>query len=395
MAAEMKTGRLVVSAEDVTGESLKPAVDVLLASGIVAFPTDTVYGLGVDATDSWAVDKLYAAKGRTRMKPVPLLISDVEMARGLVSEIPDTARRLIDAFWPGPLTLVMRAGPRVPPAVTGGTGSVGLRMPDSRVALELVKALSRPVAAPSANLSGMDEISEASGVLQVFDGRIDLVVDGGASPGGRPSTVVDVTIRPACLVREGALSRERLEGVVGRLVGPQRVIFVCTGNSCRSVMAEAMFRKMLEDRGIQSVAVSSAGVAASGDMPATPEVLAVMDEHGVEVGGHRSRLMTRALGEMADLIIVMAGRHKERVLELAPLARGKVFLLGEFISRGDATGMDVPDPIGHSTEFYRESAWLIREGLEGMMKRLESGPVGGIGPLERCSGRCREGGEGT
>ncbi len=391
----MKTGRLVVSAKDVTGESLKPAVDVLLASGIVAFPTDTVYGLGVDATDSWAVDKLYAAKGRTRMKPVPLLVSDVEMALGLVLEMPDAAKRLIDAFWPGPLTVVMRAGPRVPPAVTGGTGSVGLRMPDSPVALELVKALSRPVAAPSANLSGMEEISEASGVLKVFDGRIDLVVDGGASPGGRPSTVVDVTIKPACLVREGALSRQIVEDVVGRLVGPQRVTFVCTGNSCRSVMAAGMFRKMLEDRGVHSVAVSSAGVSAASDMPATPEVLTVMEEHGVEVGGHRSRLMTRTLIEVADLIIVMGERHRERVLELVPAASNKVFLLGEFISRGDATGMDVPDPIGHSTAFYRESAWLIWGGLEGMTKKLESGRVGGIGPLERCSGRCREGGEGT
>jgi L-threonylcarbamoyladenylate synthase len=181
------------------------AATVLRAHGLVAFPTETFYGLGAAALDAAAVARLLEAKGRPEGKPLLVLVDSVAMVASLVEEIPPRARELMTRHWPGALTLVLRARDIVPPAVTAGTRTVGVRLSPHPLARRVVAALGAPVTAPSANVSDAAPPTTAAEVLAQLDGRIDLVLDAGATPGGLPSTVLDVTTDPPRIIRDGAV----------------------------------------------------------------------------------------------------------------------------------------------------------------------------------------------
>jgi L-threonylcarbamoyladenylate synthase len=200
-----RTRLLPVDARAPDLATLQEAAVTLARRGLVAFPTETFYGLGAAALDGEAVRRIFAAKRRPESKPVLVLIDSLAMLETLVEEIPNRASALIDRHWPGPLTLVFRARASVPPEITAGTGTVGVRMPAHAVALGLARALGGPVTAPSANMSGAQPLTTAGEVLRVFDGMIELVLDGGATAGGPASTVVDVTVDPPRILRAGAV----------------------------------------------------------------------------------------------------------------------------------------------------------------------------------------------
>lgn len=183
---------------------LRDAATTLRGGGIVAFPTETFYGLGAAALEPAAVRRVFALKGRPQSKPLIVLVDSVAMVE-TVADVPAAARPLMARHWPGPLTLVLRARPIVPAAVTAGTGTVGVRFSPHPVARGLVSALGAPVTAPSANPAGLEPPTTAAGARGHFDGAIELILDGGPTVGGAPSTVLDVTADPPRLVRAGAL----------------------------------------------------------------------------------------------------------------------------------------------------------------------------------------------
>ena len=184
-------------------DRLDEAGAVLRRGGLVAFPTESFYGLGADALDEAAVARVFQAKGRPETKPVLVLVESVAMAEDLVADLSEEVRGLMARHWPGPLTLVLRARPHVPPALTAGTGTVGVRMPGHAIAGALVRAAGRPITAPSANPSGAAPPTTASEVRAYFPAALDLILDGGATPGGTGSTVADCTVWPPRLLRAG------------------------------------------------------------------------------------------------------------------------------------------------------------------------------------------------
>jgi L-threonylcarbamoyladenylate synthase len=192
------------------------AARILAGGGLIAFPTETVYGLGADATNGAAVARLYDAKGRPAFNPLIAHVTDADAARALARFDTDAAR-LADAFWPGPLTLVLpkTAGCTVSELATAGLDNVAVRVPRHPVALDLLKAFGRPIVAPSANRSGHVSPTTAAHVLADLSGRVDLIVDGGASPVGVESTIVACLDAPA-LLRPGGVPREDIERVLGR-----------------------------------------------------------------------------------------------------------------------------------------------------------------------------------
>lgn len=198
-------------------EVIARAADVLRRGGLVAFPTETVYGLGADALDAAAVRRIFAAKGRPSYNPLIAHVASVEAARELVAEWPPAAERLAAAFWPGPLTLVLRKRAHVPDEVTAGLPTVAVRVPGHPVALALLRAAGRPVAAPSANPSTRVSPTTALHVEKGLGHAVDLILDGGPTTVGIESTVVDLTREPPALLRPGSLPREALEAVVGPL----------------------------------------------------------------------------------------------------------------------------------------------------------------------------------
>lgn len=184
---------------------IQQAARILRAGGLVAFPTETFYGLGAAGLDAAAAQRVFEVKGRPASMPLLLLVDSGAMAESVAAETPPRARELMERHWPGALTLVLRAAPRVPLAVTGGTGTVGVRVPAHAVARALVRALGEPVTAPSANPTGAPPPVTAADVLARLGGAIDLILDGGATPGGAPSTVLDVTVDPPRVIRQGAV----------------------------------------------------------------------------------------------------------------------------------------------------------------------------------------------
>jgi L-threonylcarbamoyladenylate synthase len=186
--------------------ALDDAAAVVRSGGLVAFPTESFYGLGVDALDGRAVDRLTRVKGRPSDKPILALVDSLSMAERLTRGIPPGARELMARHWPGALTLVLGAAADVPFGLTAGTGTIGIRMPGHPVALGLVRAAGRPVTAPSANPSGAPPAGTAQEVERYFDGHIDVILDGGPTAGGPGSTVADCTVWPPRVLRAGPVA---------------------------------------------------------------------------------------------------------------------------------------------------------------------------------------------
>jgi L-threonylcarbamoyladenylate synthase len=196
------------------------AAEVLRHGGLVAFPTETVYGLGADALDTEAVGRIFAAKGRPATNPVIVHVTSADEARELTAAWPEEAALLAARFWPGPLTLVLPRNRRVPDVVTAGGPTVAVRVPAHPVALALLRAAGLPVAAPSANRSTGLSPTRAEHVLRGLDGRIDLVLDGGPTAGGLESTVLDVTGNPPRLLRPGLVGPAEIEAAIGPVLRP-------------------------------------------------------------------------------------------------------------------------------------------------------------------------------
>lgn len=189
------------------------AVSILKSGGVISFPTDTVYSLGCDYRDGEAVARLYEVKGRPLRKALPLLIGSIDQIDEIALVVPEVARQLAARFWPGALTLVLKKQKSVPDFITAGECTVAVRVPAHPVPLAMVKGLGAPIVGTSANLSGQPSALTASAVSASLGNRVDMVIDGGRAPGGKESTIVDVSTEPPVILRVGAISRSELKRV--------------------------------------------------------------------------------------------------------------------------------------------------------------------------------------
>ncbi|MDP4179825.1 MAG: L-threonylcarbamoyladenylate synthase [Bacillota bacterium] len=214
----MNTEIIRIDKNNINVDKIKAAADILRVGRLVAFPTETVYGLGANALDEEAVKKIFAAKGRPSDNPLIVHVSDKEMIEGLVKKIPEKAFELMRQFWPGALTLIMEKADCIPHIITGGLNTVAIRMPSHPIALELIKVSQIPVAAPSANISGRPSPTEAEHVIHDLSGKVDLIIDGGSSNIGLESTVLDLTVDPPMVLRPGGVTLEQLRGLLKDVV---------------------------------------------------------------------------------------------------------------------------------------------------------------------------------
>ena len=353
---------IAVRSNDPHKKVVREAVRVLLEGGIVAFPTETVYGLVVDATNQEARDRLYALKGRDAHKACAYLLPDRDVATRHVPAIPAPAARIADAFWPGPVTLVL-------PTEDGTL--VGLRLPSEALPRALAREVGRPLLQTSANKSGEPAAINAAGVVAGVGSGIDLILDSGRSPGGRASTVVQCDARTFKILREGAVPAAELTRAATDLY-----ISICTGNICRSPLAEALFRREAAEHldCDQDEVVSygyrfgSCGTAGLSGHPASDHSIKVGEELGVDLTAHRARPMSESMIAEARGFHCLAQRHKDHLIVQHPKRAGHCQILSP-------DGEDIPDPIGASLKTYRGVGKLIEAAVQDRIEEVLSGDL--------------------
>jgi len=350
----MNTEVLKLDGSDDDVVKIRYAARLLQAGALVAFPTETVYGLGADARNPEAITRLKQVKGRDESKPFALLLPGPRHAEELVGTLPRTARKFMRLYWPGPLTIVL-------PQHSGG--SVGMRISEHPVPRSLLTQCGFPLATPSANRSGSPrEPVNAQMVHDELKDDISLILDGGTTWRGKPSTVVRVENAGAPkILREGVVPAVE----ICEAARPT-VLFVCTGNTCRSPMAAGLFHQALKnvlprEQADLPFRVLSAGTSVTEDQPADPQAVEAMREVQIDVAAHLTRSLGPNLVDTADWIFTMTWAQRESILRVMPACRDRVWLVS---SRGE----DIPDPLHHSIERYRQVRDQLAQGMRDVVK---------------------------
>lgn len=361
-----------IDPSNIDTDKIRDAAKRIDAGSLVAFPTETVYGIACRA-EKESLDKLSSLKERSAEKHFTLHIADPNDARTYVPTIRLNAQKLILNAWPGPLTIVFeldasdmdRQQEKLERDVFESlykSPTIGIRCPDDPVAQQLLQLTLHPVVAPSANLAGEPPAVNGEQALRSLAGRIDMVLDAGPSKYGTNSTVVKIGKKGPEILRAGLMSEEDV-----RTLSMVKFLFVCTGNTCRSPMAEGIFKKYLAEKlhanidEIEKIGytVESAGMMGSVGFPASPQSVMACAARGVDITTHRNQALTERLIEESDFIFVMDSGHYKGVVSLAPEAAGRCMLLDENGS--------VSDPIGQSQDVYDRCADQIEVAV---MKRL-------------------------
>ncbi|MBN2580762.1 MAG: threonylcarbamoyl-AMP synthase [Pirellulales bacterium] len=352
------------------------AVQSLAEGGLVAFPTETVYGVAASALDEDAVGRLLKVKSRKKAKPLTLAIKSADEALDYAPDLSPLAQRLARRCWPGPITLVVddshpdslvrRLPPKVRRAVSP-ENAIGLRVPGHQVILDVMRMLAGPLALSSANRGGRPEAVTAPEVAECLGDRLDLILDGGRCRYGQPSSVVRVQGNEYEILRQGVVPERTVQRYASFMI-----LFVCTGNTCRSPMAEVFCRDLvarrlgcppaqLEERG---VSIRSAGIAALTGGQATAEAAESVRSWGLDLAGHETQPLTEPLVRHADVIFAMTRAHRETILAQWPAAAGRTKLLSR-------DGGDVADPIGGDHERYRRCAEQLHTEVAARVGELQ------------------------
>ncbi len=377
-----KASLITINPRRISRAAMASVANTILKGGVVAYPTETVYGLGANAFDERAVRRVFRIKGRSEDKPFIVLVRHRRELTSLVKCIPPAAQTLMDRFWPDGLTLILEASSRLPAVILGGDSSLAVRISGNRVVRALLDIVRVPITASSANLSGHPAPLTALEVQEQLGDRIDVILNAGKAPSAIPSTILDVRREPARLLRQGRVPLEVIQQVVavdsdalspsGR---PAQILLVCMGNTCRSAMAEGLARKMLSASGMKGVRIRSAGTHAVAGEPVAPWAREVAwEEAGVDLSGHRARRLTRELLRKADLVLVMTLSQARSIQRMEPSFAHKTYLLTSFPKTHRGTAEDIADPMGGSRRAYRQAFVAIRRELERILPVLANSP---------------------
>jgi len=359
----------------IDSDKINEAAAVVDAGGLVAFPTETVYGIACRVKID-SLTKLSTSKGRTLDKHYTLHIGQKSDVRKYVPTAGLRAQKLVKNAWPGPVTIVFeldqkdiekqrKSLEREVFQILYKDNSIGIRCPDNPIAAMLLQTVNSPVVAPSANITGQPPAVDADQVLAHLSGKIEMLLDGGACKYKKSSTVVKIGKKGLEILRPGVYSQTQLE-----TLSQIKFLFVCTGNTCRSPIAEGMFKKYLAEKlqcdvdhlGKMGYKVTSAGIMDTSDQPASDEAIAACAAKGIDIKAHKSGKLSHEIVDESDLIFVMERMHQRMVTTLSPKAADNCVLLAE--------NEEIADPIGQSQEYFNYCAELIEKAVRNRISEL-------------------------
>lgn len=342
----MKTTIIKLHPEKPDAEQIRQIALSILEGKMVAFPTETVYGIGAPASQTDSIEKIYDLKRRPQEKVLSYHIADIGATEKLGIRSSGVFRFFRKLFWPGPVTLLVW---------NEREEKIGIRFPKHEVATRLIRQCGEAFLATSANLSGEASPKTADDVMRNFPDQIDIVVDSGKCQYAEDSTVVDLTVTPPKILRKGALA-SAVEDAIGKVASGKyprkKILMVCTGNTCRSPMAEVWLKAQFKKKGtLEQFEVSSCGIMARDGGVSSMEVELVLRNDEISLGNFRSRLCRREDVMESDMIFVMTEQHAQYISSMCPQASGRI------------VNLDVDDPMGMSIHAYEVSYKEIKQKL--------------------------------
>ena len=362
----------------------REAAHVLEKGGLIVYPTDTLYGLGADAYNRRAVNKLFSVKKRDMRKPVSIMMPDIQLIRETFGINPPAIAAELESLFPGKITAVIenRLQKKIPilelPDRPGRyLEKVGVRIPDNPFCQMLSSFFSTPITSTSANISGEKNPYDIKDVIGQLGSTVDMIIDAGPIAPSRGSSIIDFTNRPYLLLREGDLSLEtlqkKLNGEITAVNKPFVITFVCSGNICRSPLGMGILRTLLaKTKYRELVRVESAGTLPIRPQQAHDLTIEVGDLNDINLRGHLSRHINRDIIEKSNLVFCMAQDHLEYLNRKYPAHREKFMLLKQWKCRKKLTIPSIADPIGHNLDFYKETYKIIHAEIKRVLPHILS-----------------------
>jgi len=340
---------------------IKKSAEVIKSGGIIVYPTDTLYGLGVDITNKHAMDRLYYLKGRNASKPVSIMVNNLEQLEQLVGKLYKIEYNAAKLFFPGKITLIISAKDKLSIPRMSHLKKLGFRIPQSIITNMLIEYAGTPISTTSVNISSKENVKNVEDVLAIFGDKIDLILDSGQVQSTKGSSVLDLTTEPPTLLRKGEIARSEIVQKLGYDISTNYcnkylITFICSGNICRSPMGEGLLRKMiLKSKYKNIVDIKSAGTLNIPHAPAHMHALKVSEDNKIDINAHISRHVQAKIVRESNLIIAMALDHYGYLIRKYPAFKNKIILLKQWKKARVLTNPSISDPIGHDEQYFNNS----------------------------------------
>ncbi len=349
---------------------IKKTASVIKSGGIIVYPTDTLYGFGVNIFDHKAMDRLFYLKNRHAGKPISIMVNKLSQIEEIIGDFNKVEYEAATKFYPGKITLLFSQKIKNPIPRLSHLKKIGFRIPDSEFTRQLINEVGFPITTTSVNISTKENVKNVEEIVSIFGDKIDMIIDAGPVKSTMGSTVLDLTSDPPEILRKGDISRSEIVKILKRDVstnysGKFVITFVCSGNICRSPMAEGILKKMLAKTKFKnSITVNSAGTFNIAVRPVHINALVMSDKYNLHLDNHHSRhIQARNIRE-ANMIFTLARDHYKYLRSHYPEFINKIFLLKQWKIPRNLTNPSIADPIGYDLDFFEETMYEIQKEIQ-------------------------------